>query len=83
MFVSLYINPLLKSLDGQSFKKAHSKVDSDSNNGPISPVGTPFNEFELKEVASDSQNDSMTEKDAEESARILAEFKASFFKIFF
>ncbi|KAK7011650.1 regulation of nuclear pre-mRNA domain-containing protein 2 [Biomphalaria glabrata] len=70
-----FIKSLIAVLNGQSFKKAHSKVDSDSNNGPISPVGTPFNEFELKEVASDSQNDSMTEKDAEESARILAEFK--------
>ena len=50
------------------------KRGHDDDNAPISPPGTPYVPSP-KQSATDQANDSMTERDAEESARILAEFK--------
>lgn len=69
--------------DGQSVKAKRSrKVEEESSIGPISPAGTPFVEFEQKEVPTEPHNaENISEREAEESARILAEFKVNFFPL--
>ncbi|XP_005098576.1 regulation of nuclear pre-mRNA domain-containing protein 2 isoform X2 [Aplysia californica] len=74
-----FIKQLQAILNGRAVKdskKVHVSVDEKPDNGPVSPPGTPYVDQTAKEPPAEAQaNDSMTERDAEESARILAEFK--------
>ncbi|CAL1526122.1 unnamed protein product [Lymnaea stagnalis] len=75
VYDTAFIKNLVGILNGQMVKSKKGQKEPASNNVPLSPVGTPFVEFEQKDTPAESQSDNVAERDAEESARILAEFK--------
>jgi len=74
VFDGAFVKSLLSILNGKSAKHIKKKRHQEDDNAPISPPGTPYVPSP-KQSSADLHNDNMTERDAEESARILAEFK--------
>uniref|UniRef100_A0A0B6ZY11 Regulation of nuclear pre-mRNA domain-containing protein 2 n=1 Tax=Arion vulgaris TaxID=1028688 RepID=A0A0B6ZY11_9EUPU len=74
-----FVKSLQSVLSGQPVKpqKTPKLFEEDEiGNAPVSPIITPQIEFPAKEETTEShQSENMIERDAEESARILAEFK--------